>query len=199
MVIKGEKMQKILKLIAGILLLPIFFSVTGCSSKKSIPYEQTESYRSKVAYDTGLAQLRQKNREGLVSRTEFHRQWIELLKPTPSYWSEKELYLDSQYALYRLSQAIDAGRATEAEYQNLAKRINDRTNQVNSEINRQNQIQSQQLIQMMENDYRYRQNEINRQNELYRQQQQATQPRQNTINCVSNNLGSGFPVYTRCD
>jgi hypothetical protein len=193
-------MQKILKLIAGILLIPIFFSVTGCSSNKFIPYEQTESYRTKVAYDTGLAQLRQKNREGLVSRTEFHRQWIELLKPTPSYWSEKELNLDNQYALYRLSQAVDAGRATEAEYRNLGEKINNRMNQVNAQINGQNQIQSQQLIQMMDNDYRNRQNEVNRQNELYRQQQQqAIQPKQNTINCVSTNHGSGFPVYTSCN
>jgi hypothetical protein len=120
--IKGEKMLKIFKLITGILLIPIFFSVTGCSSKKMIPYEQTESYRTKVAYDTGLAQ-----------------------------------------------------------------------------INMQNQIQSQQLMQMMNNDYRERQNEINRQNELYRQQQQASQPKQNTINCVSRNHGSGLPVYTTCN
>jgi hypothetical protein len=122
-----------------------------------------------------------------------------LLKATPSYWSEKELNLDNQYALYRLSQAVDAGRATEAEYRNLGAKINDRMNQVNAQINRQNQIQSQQLMQMMDNDYRERRNEINRQNELYRQQQQASQPKQNTINCVSTNHGSGLPVYTTCN
>jgi hypothetical protein len=193
------KNNSYVKQFLSISLLIFCASITGCASKRNIPYAETEAGRSKIAYDTGLANLKQKNREGLVSRTEFHKQWIELLKPTPNYWTEKEFHLDTQYSLYRVSRAIDMGQAKESDYQNLAQQINNRTNQINNQINHQNQAQSQHLQQMMEMDYRHRQQEFNNQRELNRQQLEASRPNRNSISCVSRNHGPGLPTYTDCN
>jgi hypothetical protein len=81
-----------MEILKYLILIALSIGIFGCVSK-SLPYSKTPegqaSIKSKIAYDTELSKLRQKIREVLISRTQFHAEWIELLKPTPTYWIER--------------------------------------------------------------------------------------------------------------